>query len=703
MNKKSIKQKRIEQSFVWRMIDSAPVAMGFSIITFVSSNIVLLLLQSFRNELIFGVSLPIAIVSFCMVMKVHRPISLESSILSKKRFFSLAVMLFVVGWGFLNMQYNAQTVYLYRDPGLYNTTSKWLTENNDIVIPNTKPFGGNDNVYASSNSGVNALDNDSERLYTHGLHALPVLSSSVARVTNDSYALKTNVLVASIALLVFFSFSCKILKPEWAFLATITLGLSLPFIHFSRDMYTEPLSLLFFFTSLCLLHNAAVCHKSRQKLVWFLAGISTGAILTVRIDGYIAIIGVIVALLLRSLLQVNSKRFKLITQENLLFALGLGVQALIGYLNLRLLSAYYFNFHQELFQLQLMLLGIVLLTGMLFIGATRMMFVKGRITKSILKKISVGRVGFFAVLFLTMGVLLILGRGQLYSEINYYEVQEIAGTEAIVVQNIETEDSVAYDTGENTMRWAAWYLGPLVALTSLLGLFLMAYRIGEKSVRPYLPFVLSIWIMGLLYFVRPSITPDQVWASRRFLPVVFPGLIIFSFYFLSSVQFKKRYREVLYYATVLIIAVSGVLSTSGFYLKERVDYTSLDQVTDVCDEVRVSENPAILVIGLLGLTSVQTFSSYCQVPVNRYDGSPSRAEFASFYAEAIANGYSPYVVLFNRDRGLLPEGSLVTNFEEYELKTIEKVFEKAPSRMNTGYKEIIYGSLMSNGSLGKSE
>ena len=34
---------------------------------------------------------------------------------------------------------------------------------------------------------------------------------------------------------------------------------------------------------------------------------------------------------------------------------------------------------------------------------------------------------------------------------------------------------------------------------------------------------------ALLYLWRPTITPDQVWAARRFLPAVFPAVILLAF------------------------------------------------------------------------------------------------------------------------------------------------------------------------------
>ena len=53
--------------------------------------------------------------------------------------------------------------------------------------------------------------------------------------------------------------------------------------------------------------------------------------------------------------------------------------------------------------------------------------------------------------------------------------------------------------------------------------------LGVRAVRTDSPafFVLAATVpMTVLYIARPSIAPDHLWAMRRYLPVVLPGMTI---------------------------------------------------------------------------------------------------------------------------------------------------------------------------------
>lgn len=67
-----------------------------------------------------------------------------------------------------------------------------------------------------------------------------------------------------------------------------------------------------------------------------------------------------------------------------------------------------------------------------------------------------------------------------------------------------------------------WFVTPPVALLSLLGLVLAARRPAAARLL-LLGAVLSF---GILYTVVPNVAPDLPWATRRFVPSVFPGVAL---------------------------------------------------------------------------------------------------------------------------------------------------------------------------------
>lgn len=67
-----------------------------------------------------------------------------------------------------------------------------------------------------------------------------------------------------------------------------------------------------------------------------------------------------------------------------------------------------------------------------------------------------------------------------------------------------------------------WFVTPVVAVLALIGLVLASYRLNASRVL-LLGAVLSF---GFLYTVIPNVAPDLPWATRRFVPTVFPGVCL---------------------------------------------------------------------------------------------------------------------------------------------------------------------------------
>ena len=71
-----------------------------------------------------------------------------------------------------------------------------------------------------------------------------------------------------------------------------------------------------------------------------------------------------------------------------------------------------------------------------------------------------------------------------------------------------------------------WFLTPAVAVLGMVGFVLTAYRL-DKARALFLGAVLAF---GVLYVALPNVAPDLPWATRRFVPVVFPGLCLLAGY-----------------------------------------------------------------------------------------------------------------------------------------------------------------------------
>lgn len=82
-----------------------------------------------------------------------------------------------------------------------------------------------------------------------------------------------------------------------------------------------------------------------------------------------------------------------------------------------------------------------------------------------------------------------------------------------------------------------WFLTPAVAVLGMAGFVLAAYRITVARVL----LLGSVLSFGVLYVALPNVAPDLPWATRRFVPAVFPGFSLLAGYAIveSGVFLKK--------------------------------------------------------------------------------------------------------------------------------------------------------------------
>ncbi len=71
-----------------------------------------------------------------------------------------------------------------------------------------------------------------------------------------------------------------------------------------------------------------------------------------------------------------------------------------------------------------------------------------------------------------------------------------------------------------------WFLTPAVAVLGMAGFMLAAHRLDAARAL----FLGAILAFGILYVALPNVAPDLPWATRRFVPVVFPGLCLLAGY-----------------------------------------------------------------------------------------------------------------------------------------------------------------------------
>jgi hypothetical protein len=108
--------------------------------------------------------------------------------------------------------------------------------------------------------------------------------------------------------------------------------------------------------------------------------------------------------------------------------------------------------------------------------------------------------------------------------------------------NLPLDGSRTYD--ENTVTWLAWYYSwPVVVLGGIgaAGLTLWAWQRRNAG---YVPLLGVLGVSSALYLNKSEITPDQIWAMRRYLPVVIPLGLLLAAGVLRTLWCQLREREV---------------------------------------------------------------------------------------------------------------------------------------------------------------
>lgn len=591
------------------VIVTSPFLAPLFLAVFTTVAVICLVLDFYNSLLIWTIGLPlsflVSVASYKYVKKIIIP--------TKERlvYTSVAILVCLV-WFIGNSFFSSQHVYVDRDPGIYTTAAIWLTNNDDLHIEKDDYVFGSPAVQ-SAGSGYGQSLNDSNELYAQGAHALPALLGLAGRIGGESFLLRINTLFGALALLSVFGFASLIVtRLRWALLGTLLLSVTLPLIYFSRDTYTEPLAMVFVFGALSLLFFA---QKVNKKALWLATGIVTGATALVRIDAPLAIAGMLIGAFLAAFLSMNNDKKVSLRGVSVYIGTVFALYVLSLY-DLAYLSSGYLSTLASEVKAQAAILAVIAVVGFLLL-----------ITKKYLSSIEdfysrhkskiLSLVGYSAGAI----ILLMLSRPLWLTAHQSHDNPVVRALQAAAGLPVDGQHSY----GEFSLEWMAWYIGAFTLLFALIGFVLIAINAFKSKNIVWFSFLAVVIGAAVVYLNYPNITADQIWASRRFLPVVIPGMIIAAIYTLSVMDDKKFILPKKYHVHVsvglLFIAAAcilGALSTTRPFVNTRTHYGQLGQVSDACKSI--DKNGALLLVGDISFISVQPFRSICgDIPVAYLD------------------------------------------------------------------------------------
>jgi hypothetical protein len=564
--------------------------------------------------------------------------------LAGPRWLDGVALLGVLAFAALNARYSAQNLAVFRDPSIYAITGEWLKHHGSLPIPVHPEVFGHIKDVSFFSQGFDAATTPGF-VHPQFSNLLPGLLAVGGWLGGDHLLLKTNPLLGSAALLAFYGLARQYAGRAWALVAMVALGVSLPQLAFSRSAYSEPVTMLFLVGGLALLREA---QRRGRPWAYGLAGLVLGAAVLARVDGFFFLLAVpmFVAVVLAA--APAGRRREAAGQVGAL-VLGVAVPATVAVANLANLSPTYLHDRRaELDMITKAGVAIVAL-GAVVVALAWSTTLPYRIAAGTARWLPAAGAGVLVALA-AVGAsrpLWYVGRDPAApaSQTGYIAFLQKA-------ERLPIEPTRTY--AEQTLAWFSWYWGPITLALGVLGAAFGVYwllRRGDlRLVAPLGMFLPA----ALLYLTVPSIVPDQIWAMRRYLPVVIPGLLLAAVVTLALLTRGWR-RSRLTAAVTGLLACAMVLvpmyvSTRLVTVREGVP--QLVEVQNLCADLPA--DAALVLTGSLAKTYQQTARSWCHgVPVAGLSA-PTRAQLAQIQATARAHGRRLHVV-FTDPRSLPAE------------------------------------------------
>jgi hypothetical protein len=507
--------------------------------------------------------------------------------------------------GLVNAALSSEFVFNQRDPAIYAATARWLVDHPSLDIE-TRPdvFGDLPGLEAASNGFERAAPG---QVYAQGAPALPAVLAIGGWVGGNGMLLRVNAALGAGFLLALFGLTRRVAGAWPALAVTAVMAVSLPFLAFTRSPYTEPVTGLLVLGGLSVLWRA---QREDRPLRFAVAGTILGSTALVRIDGYTALLALVVVATVSLASAPAARRWRTACCFAALFApvLVLGGLALTA---LAIHSADY------LANLRSALLAVALAAGGLAAAGGATIWATGQHPSVLVSadrhRRRLGTAAGMAVL----AAALVLASRPLWFVSRLAPPDSRAETEAWQRAFHQPVDGArSYD--EATLTWLAWYHGWPAVILGVLGLAWLVRRTVARRQGLPLPVLLVVGSVALLYLNRQGIFPDHIWAMRRFLPVVVPGLLLGVAVVLRCLAARGRGGTIAAIATwVVVLATTAGVSAPLAGQREYVG--QLAEVERVCQAV--GRDGALLLTGGFPASGyLQTFRSFCGVPVQSASG-----------------------------------------------------------------------------------
>lgn len=450
----------------------------------------------------------------------------------------LLLILFIVLLGVLYGYYKIMPFGIGRDPSLYFLEGIHISKTGGIKFPTDLYISENyeklrniiDLSYAGLYSGYEyGLSENPGYIVPQFLHMFPSMLSIGFSLGGIQGLQMVNPLISMCSATMIYVFVDAVLgNKKAALIAMLFCALNPAQVYSARITQSEILCQLIFFLGMYLYSYG---WKNEKKEILALSGVCVGLMNFNRIDMHIMGCGIFILTLYY--IWFEPKIIKLVKY----FFMGYTFVSILSIIYSYVFSYPYFKDHWDMGVLSSLLICNLILLFLVFIS----MLLKKRFFYD-LKSFSIFEF-LFSNYYAEVILILVLITFSLFA---YFIRPAMAITKGIVI------DADRFHA--NALVEFCFYTSFISLFLALYGIWKLTYKVEKKRWECYLMWAVLSFCNLFIYLFRPSIASDHIWASRRWITVCIPLVLIFAAYGICFLSFKKLGAFIQFFIVSVILA-----------------------------------------------------------------------------------------------------------------------------------------------------
>lgn len=551
----------------------------------------------------------------------------------------------------------SQHVLVDVDPASYLSTGRWLAAEGTLQIDaRGEAFAGIDGLtFASAATYATQGDGDERGpIEPQFNHLTSTVLAPAYDIGGHRLLFRVPALVTALGLLVVYAVTVRVTRrPGLALAAPALLAVAMPFHFIARDTYSEPFTLTLAWGAMAVLVDQ---HRRPTIAGGVAVGLALGAAICARADALltVAVLVPLVALAIATAAGPGLRRRR-VRAATAGIATLVPLAALGTFDLVARTGGYASDLGSELTLLWTGVAGSVAVSGAL-LGLWLTRPATRSLPSRLRTPLAVAAPALVVAVLLT-GWLVRPRLGEVTVDYSMEAVRLIQERDGLAV-------SERRNYAEQSLRWMAWYLGVPALLAAIAGFGLATRRAVRGPVGPALVTVLVAGAAsGALYWWSPSVAPDHLFATRRFVPMVFPALAVMATFALARTAAWCRDRVgteagatpfaraawplaraawPLAVVGALVLIVPPALTT-GTIPRQRTQGGFLQPVLELCDALPA--DAAVVMVGTYGsVTLPQTLRAWCGVPVAAHSDGLGPDTVLGLAGQVEANGHRLHLV-----------------------------------------------------------